>query len=301
MTPRPVIVDTDPGTDDAIAIAAALAAPGLDVLGLITVAGNVSLADATRNALSLLTAFGRPDLGVWQGADGPAGGVPQHAYHFHGPTGLTVPLDTAAASTRPGRAVEFIVESARQLGGALELIAIGPLTNVAAALDAEPGLPDLLRRIWVMGGAAHRPGNVTPHAEFNFYCDPAAADRVLGSGAPVTMVGLDVCDLVQVGPDRRGFPLGDAPHNAVSGRLLDAWLATHPGERFSMCDPLAVAIACDPSLVTLKSGAVSVISGGPESGRSVPNYDAGGPVEVALGVDVARAHRAIQSLAFGRR
>jgi inosine-uridine nucleoside N-ribohydrolase len=296
---RPVIIDTDPGTDDALAIAIALGASEFDVLGLTSVAGNVTIADATRNALRLLEAFDRTDIGVWEGADGPVGGVPQYAYHFHGETGLTVDLGRPKSSPRDGEAAGFIVETARRHKGELEIIAIGPLTNVVAALEAEPELPGLLKRIWVMGGAFDCPGNVTPHAEFNFYSDPVAADRVLSSGAAVTVVGLDVCDRVQVGPGRRGFAAGDSPRAALSASLLDAWLASHAGERFSMCDPLAVAVALDPTLVTLRTGGVGVTTLGDQRGRSV--FDDGRPgASVAMDVDVQRSLKAIERLAFGK-
>ncbi len=298
MSARPVIIDTDPGTDDALAIAMAVESPEFDLLGLTSVAGNVSIVDATRNALCLLEAFDRTDIGVWQGSDGPEGGVPQYAYHFHGETGLTLDLGNPKSSPRDGEAAGFILDSARRLEGALEIIAIGPLTNVAAAIEAEPELPGLLKRIWVMGGALDCPGNVTPHAEFNFYSDPFAADLVLGSGAPVTVVGLDVCDRVQVGPGRSGLVAGDSPGTALAASLLEAWLASHAGERFSMCDPLAMAVALDPSLVTLRSEGVGVTTLGNERGRSA--FDDKRPsVDVAIGVDVGRALRAIEGLAFG--
>ena len=292
MGARPVVIDTDPGTDDAIAIAMALAPPELDVLGLTTVAGNVPLPDATRNALSILEALGRSDVGVWEGSAGPPGGVPQYAHHFHGPTGLTIDLGAPRSRPRPGSAVETIIEAARSHPGALELIAIGPLTNVADALRAEPGLPRLLRRIWIMGGAARCPGNITPHAEFNFYSDPEAAGRVLGCGAPMTMIGLDVCDRVQVGPDRAGLSAADS----LAGRLLGEWLRTHPGERFSMCDPLAVAAALDPTLLGVRTGGVLVETEGERRGASDVSFG-DGPVDVAVEVDVPRAIDSIRQLA----
>ncbi len=148
-----------------------------------------------------------------------------------------------------------------------------------------------------MGGAIDGPGNVTSHAEFNFYCDPAAADRVLASGVPVTVIGLNVCDRVQVGPDRRGFEAGDSPGAALSTSLLDAWFLAHPGESFSMCDPLAVAVALDPSLVALRTAGVTVTTDGTERGHSAARYG-GGSIDVAVDVDVERALAAIRELAF---
>jgi purine nucleosidase len=298
LSTRPVVIDTDPGTDDALAIAIALQAPELEVLGLTSVAGNVTLADATRNALSVLQALGMSGIGVWEGADGPPEGIPRYAYRFHGETGLTVDLGTPDATPQQGPAVEFIVEEARQAQGALEIIALGPLTNIAAAMDAEPELPTLISRIWVMGGAFECPGNVTPHAEFNFYCDPASAERVFNSGVRATVIGLDVCDRVQVGPDASDLAKGDSLAAKLSTRLLDAWLLTHPGDRFSMCDPLAVAVALDPALATLTTGKVSMTVPGEGRGRS--SFSEGvGSVEVAFDIDVAGALKAIERLGFG--
>ncbi len=298
MSTRPVVIDTDPGTDDALAIAIALQSSELEVLGLTTVAGNVSLTDATRNALSVLQALDRTDIGVWEGADGPAEGIPRYAYHFHGETGLTVDLGTPVASPEPSPAVDFIVETARKATGALEIIALGPLTNIAAAIDADPELPTLIRRIWVMGGAFDCPGNVTPHAEFNFYCDPAAADRVLNGDIPATVIGLDVCDRVQVGPDASGLARGESPAARLSTSLLDAWLLSHRGERFSMCDPLAVAVALDPELTTLRTGRVSVTKPGDERGRSTFSEGNRG-VDVAFDVNVVGALAVIERHGFG--
>ena len=280
-----------------MAIGMALASTELKVLGLTTVAGNVRLDEATRNALLILEALGRSDIGVWPGSEGPPGGVPQYAYHFHGDTGLTVDLGKPVSDPRQGSAVDLIVESARLFPGSLELMAIGPLTNISDALDAEPRLPGLVRRLWIMGGALHCPGNVTCHAEFNFYSDPNAAGRVLSSEMASTVVGLDVCDRVQVGPGGPPSPPGGAAEGSLSGRLLAEWFTSHPGEMFSMCDPLAVAVALDPSLVRTSIGQVSVATDGRERGMSIARYGAGS-VEVALEVDAERALSLIGELAF---
>ena len=298
MGVRPVIVDTDPGTDDAVAIVMALASTELKVLGLTTVAGNVCLGDSTRNALSILEVLGRSDVGVWPGSEGPAEGVPEYAYHFHGETGLTVDLGDPVSVTRPGSAVDLIVESARLYSGSLELMAIGPLTNIADALDAEPELPGLVHRLWIMGGALHCPGNVTPRAEFNFYSDPHAAGRVLNSEMASTLIGLDVCGSVQVGPGVPRFPPGGSVGGALSRRLLAEWLRSHPGEMFSMCDPLAVAVALDPSLVRTSTGQVCVVTDGRKRGMSNARYGAG-TVNIALKVEADRALSLISELAFG--
>ena len=281
-----------------MAIVMALTSTELKVLGLTTVAGNVCLDDSTRNALLILDALGRSDVGVWSGSEGPAEGVPEHAYHFHGESGLTVDLGDPVSDPRPGSAVELIVESARLYPGSLELIAIGPLTNIADALDAEPELPRLVRRLWIMGGAIHCRGNVTCNAEFNFYSDPRAAGRVLSGETASTVIGLDVCGKVQVGSDEPGFPRSGSAGGALSDRLLTGWLRSHPGEMFSMCDPLAVAVALDPSLVRTRVGEVCVVTDGPRRGMSVARYGTG-TVDIALEVEAHRALALIRELAFG--
>ncbi|MDD9994417.1 MAG: nucleoside hydrolase [Dehalococcoidia bacterium] len=295
---RPVVVDTDPGTDDAMAIAMALASAELKVLGLATVAGNVCLSDSTRNALLILEALGRSDVGVWPGSEGPAGGVPEYAYHFHGETGLTVDLGDPVTNPQKGSAVDLIVESAHLYPGSLELMAIGPLTNIADALDAAPELPSLVRRLWIMGGALHCPGNVTPRAEFNFYSDPEAAGRVLSSEMASTVVGLDVCGKVQVGQGGPLTPPGGSVGASLSGRLLAEWLRSHPGEKFWMCDPLAVAVALDPSVVRTSTGQICVVADGWKRGMSIARYGTGA-VEIALEVEADRALSLIGELAFG--
>ena len=195
----------DPGTDDALALIAALNFPELDVLGVTTVGGNASLADTTRNALRLLEHLGS-DLPVSRGSARPLKGRFEYAYHFHGAAGLGVRLPRPRTAPTTERAVERIVRAASEHRGALTVIALGPLTNVARALRSEPSLAGWLAEVVVMGGAVEVPGNVTPHAEFNIYDDPEAANEVLASGVPARLIGLDVT--MEMHLDRSGESLG---------------------------------------------------------------------------------------------
>ncbi len=197
---RKIIIDTDPGVDDGMAIQFALAAPQLDVLALTTVFGNASLALTTANALRLLDLAGRTDIPVAAGASKPlvgefGGGVPQvHGADGQGNTFRPVspqsPLDTPAA--------EYIVQLINAHPGELTLVALGPLTNLAQALRIDAAIAERVVEVAVMGGNAFCSGNATPAAEANVLSDPDAADAVFGANWPVTMIGLDVTHQVNM-------------------------------------------------------------------------------------------------------
>ncbi len=290
MTLPKVIIDTDPGTDDALALIMALNSPELSVQGLTTVGGNARLADTTRNALALMSYLGRPDLTVARGASRPMKGAYHYGYYFHGPGGLTVSLPKADVRPHPLRAADYLVSMAQSYPTELVLIALGPLTNVARALQREPRLAGWLREIVVMGGAVQVAGNVTPYAEFNIYNDPDAANVVFGSGVPVTLVGLDVCN--QVAFRRDDLPLldGDGPGERLASRILAGWFDAHPDEdRYSLCDPLAMAAAIEPDLLATEAATVVVeTEDGQSYGRTTAAYGSG-TVKVARRVEADRA------------
>jgi len=187
---RPVLLDVDPGCDDAAMLALALASEAVEVVGATTVAGNAALADTTRNALSVLERMDRPDVPVVPGCDRPLVEPLETAEGVHGPGGLPGERPDPGIAPHEGDAVSFILERSRTIED-LTLIATGPLTNVATALAVDPGLPERLDSIRVMGGAARVGGNASAAAEYNFYADPEAAARVLRDAAP-RVVGLDV-------------------------------------------------------------------------------------------------------------
>lgn len=198
--PRKIIIDTDPGIDDAMAIFYALASPELDVIGLTTVFGNVATDLCTTNALRLLEIAGRTDIPVAVGALNPLamkfrGG----AAFVHGDDGqgnVHLPLP----KTRPIdlHAVDFIVQEVMKAPGEVTLVALGPLTNVALALLMKPAIAQNLREIVLMGGNAFVPGNATPTAEANILNDPEAADTVFSADCTITMIGLDVTEKVMM-------------------------------------------------------------------------------------------------------
>ena len=202
-----VILDTDPGVDDAMAIALCVTHPDIELLALTTVFGNVSVEQSTRNAQFVLDVFGATDVVVSKGLGQPLVLPPQaHSESVHGADGLgnccdkTRQLNAHAAhkTLHELPAPEFIIAQAKQNPGDITLIAVGPLTNVAKALELEPDLPSLLKSLVIMGGALDEPGNVTPVAEANFFNDPHAADQVLAVDWPATVIGLDVTHQIMV-------------------------------------------------------------------------------------------------------
>jgi purine nucleosidase len=189
--PMKIILDCDPGVDDALAMVFAVGSPELDLVGVTTVAGNVTLDKTTGNALRLRDFLGC-EWPVTAGSPAPLLRPLSSAEHVHGEDGLGgARLPAPTTGPHAGRADDFIVDTVRASPGEITLVATGPLTNIALALEREPGLPGLVRDFVIMGGSASR-GNVTPAAEFNIATDPEAAAAVFSAGWTVTMVGLDV-------------------------------------------------------------------------------------------------------------
>jgi pyrimidine-specific ribonucleoside hydrolase len=189
---RPIILDCDPGHDDALAILLALARPEVDLLGITTVGGNAPLEATTRNALRVLTLAGRSDIPVAAGADRPLVRPLRIAAQVHGVSGLDgADLPEPAAEPDPAGAVALMTRLIGESEQPVTIVPTGPLTNVAILLAAHPDLRDRIERICLMGGAIGE-GNWTASAEFNIWVDPEAASRVFDSGLPITMIGIDV-------------------------------------------------------------------------------------------------------------
>ncbi|MEQ8292028.1 MAG: nucleoside hydrolase [Roseovarius sp.] len=219
MTARKIIIDTDPGQDDAVAILLALASPDeIELLGLTCVAGNVPLDLTTRNARMVCELAGRPDIPVYAGCDRPLGRDLVTAEHVHGKTGLDGPVLPEPTMPMAGdHGVDFLIDTLRaEPAGTVTLVPIGPLTNIAAAFKAAPDIVEKVEEIVLMGGAYFEVGNITPAAEFNIYVDPDAAHIVFRSGAPITVMPLDVTHKALVTKPRNdafralGTPVGIA-------------------------------------------------------------------------------------------
>ena len=250
QTPLKILLDCDTGVDDTLAILYAALHPGIDLLAVGSVWGNVDVDTATRNSLHTVAMAGQPEVPVARGAAGPITGRPaEFAPHVHGADGqgnrgTGRPVQPAAEGT----AAEQIIRVAREHPGEAELVAVGPLTNVALALGLCPELPSLLRGVTVMGGAALAPGNVTEVAEANIWHDPEAAAAVFAADWPLTMVGLDVTMTTTLdGGQLDRLETGGSLARYVAGiiELYAGFFAeTAFGERRScMHDLLAVAIA----------------------------------------------------------
>jgi len=194
---RKVLFDTDPGCDDAVALSIALASDEIEVVGVSTVAGNTPVGNTTHNALSILELFDRTDVPVARGCAGPLCRDLETAEEIHGPGGIRggPPEPTGEPVSQHG--VEFIRDRVREYGDDLSIVAIGPQTNLATALAIDEDLPAIVDEIYLMGGAALCPGNVTPAAEFNFHVDPEAVSRVFRDATP-KVVGLDVTEAATV-------------------------------------------------------------------------------------------------------
>ncbi|TQN60153.1 nucleoside hydrolase [Agrobacterium tumefaciens] len=192
---RKIIIDTDPGQDDAAAIMLAFASPEeIEILGLCAVAGNVPLKLTSRNIRIICELCGRTDIPVYEGAEKPLVRKPITAEHVHGSTGLDGPvLDEPTMEAQKQHAVDFIIETLmREPAGTVTLCTLGALTNVALALLKAPEIADRIKELVMMGGGFFEGGNITPAAEFNIYVDPQAADIVFRAGIPVVMMPLDV-------------------------------------------------------------------------------------------------------------
>lgn len=257
MNRQPIIIDTDPGQDDAIALLLAAASPELELLGVTTVAGNVPLALTTLNARKVLELSGRRDVPICAGADRPLDVPLVTAEHVHGDTGLNgvdLPEPTLALDGR--HAVDFIVQTLRESeAGSVTLCPLGPLTNIALALRQAPDIAPRIRRIVLMGGGFFEGGNVTPAAEFNFYVDPRAAHKVFTSGVPITMAPLDVTHEVLTTAARIAAirALGNR-----AGTVAAAWMEffeRYDEEKYGqdggpLHDPCVIAFLLRPELFT---------------------------------------------------
>ena len=252
---RRIVIDTDPGQDDAVAILLALASPELEVLGITAVAGNVPLALTERNARIICELAGRPEMRVFAGCDAPMGRKLVTAEHVHGKTGLDGPqLADPVMPLQDQHAVDFIIDTLRhEPAHTVTLCPLGPLTNIATAFQKAPDIVARVQQIVLMGGAYFEVGNITPAAEFNIYVDPEAAQIVFRSGVPLVVMPLDVTHKALTNRARieafRG--MGTEP-----GRMVAEW--TDFFERFDMQkygsegaplhDPCVIAYLIDPSL-----------------------------------------------------
>ena len=269
MSPRKIIIDTDPGQDDAVAILLALASPAeIEVLGITAVAGNVPLPLTEKNARIVCELAGRPDIKVFAGCDAPLSRPLVTAEHVHGKTGLDGPqMADPTMPLQDQHAVDFIIQTLRdEPSGSVTLVPVGPLTNIATAFQRAPDIIGRVQEIVLMGGAYFEVGNITPAAEFNIYVDPEAAKIVFDAGVPLVVMPLDVTHKALTTKTRidafraMGTKVGD---------MVAAWtdfferfdMAKYGAEGAPLHDPCTVAYLIDPNLFTGRQINVEIETG----------------------------------------
>lgn len=296
MASIPIILDCDPGHDDALAIALAVARAELDLLALTTVAGNAPLDRTTRNALRVLTLLGRTDIPVAAGAERPISRDPWVPVEFHGDSGLDgADLPEPAAGPVSVGALELMTRLLRETETPITLVATGPLTNLALLLRSAPAIRDRIAAISLMGGSLGE-GNTTASAEFNIWADPEAAAIVFGSGIPIRMAGLDVTHqaLVLSADIARLDGLGTRAGRVFAD--LMRFFAIHHRERYGwdgppIHDAVAVAWLAQPDLVTSVPLRIDIETDGTHTrGRTVadPGGLTGRPVNAEVGTAIDR-------------
>ncbi|GAC1390240.1 MAG: nucleoside hydrolase [Ktedonobacteraceae bacterium] len=294
-----IILDTDPGIDDALALFLALASPEVTLEAVTTVSGNVSIEQTTYNALTLLTLAGRTDIPVAYGSSEPLVRERVHAAHVHGRNGLgDVTLPEPAIAPVEQQAVDLIIEKIMSNPGEITLVPIGPLTNIALAVRREPRIAQHVHEVVIMGGALRIPGNVTPSAEFNIFADPHAAHIVFHADWPLRLVSLDVTTRVSL--QRQQVELlathGGKVTTAIKQMMdhyFDVFGPAYGSTTFQMHDPLCLAAAFQPDLITWEPAYVDVeLAGTLTLGETVAYFKhPGSPapnMQVSTGVDSER-------------
>jgi purine nucleosidase len=276
-----VIFDTDPGQDDAVAILTALASPeAIEVLGIVTVAGNIPLSHTTRNALSLVELAGRTEVPVFAGCERPMLRELVTAEHVHGPTGLDGPdLPPPAVTARAQHGVDFLIETIRaHPPKTIRLLALGPLTNIGVAFAKAPDLAARLKDVVLMGGGYFEAGNITPAAEFNIYVDPEAAAIVFASGAAITVLPLDVTHQMRATRERIAAfrDLGNRSGTAVAAMLDFSQgfdVEKYQWEGAPLHDPCVTAFVLAPELFAGRAVNVEIETGSALTrGMTVADY-----------------------------
>ncbi len=259
-----IILDTDPGIDDALALLLALASPEVEIAAITTVSGNVGVDDTTQNALALLELAGRTDIPVARGSAQSLLRPSLYADYVHGSHGLGY-LELPAPRTFPveRHAVDVIIDTIMQSPGEITLVPIGPLTNIALAVRREPRIAERVREVVIMGGALRVPGNTSPTAEFNIAVDPHAAHVVFHAGWPIKLVSLDTTLQVEMYRDQVDALAGSG--SAITAAIkqmvdffFEVFAPAYGIRAFHMHDPLCLAASFQPDLLSWEPAYVDV-------------------------------------------
>jgi len=293
MASQKIIIDTDPGIDDAMAIHFAFAHPGLQVLGLTSIFGNVYIEQATRNALFLAEQAAYPAK-VAEGAARPMAMVMNPPSHdVHGDEGFgTLPAVAPTAMADPRPAHIFLSETCRAHSGEVILCPVGPLTNIARLLDYDPEITNHVKKLVIMGGAVDCPGNVSPFAEANIWNDPHAADQVFAAGWDIDLIGLDITRKITCNAGHFQQIAASSPElggflEKITGFYIDFYHGVVGEQVCLMHDPTAVIAITDPGLITFEETPLEVITEGERIGQTARASSSGRhPVRVAVEVDI---------------
>lgn len=305
---QPIIIDTDMGVDDALAIMLAINSPEVELMGLTTVAGNVPLEQGTRNALQVLELMDRGEIPVYMGASTPLERAPVDAFAVHGAHGLGEAELPEPQMLPAGRAVDYIISEIMTRPGELVIVAMGPLTNLLLAEQKSPGILNCARRVLAMGGALWCDGNITKTSEFNSFADPHALKKLIQTEVNLTLVPLDVTQKLQLlesdidtGLSKRN----DARANFVkdSTRSVIAYEKEHGNfSGLYLHDPAVVALIMEPTLFKTKVLWVDVDVSDDNAGCTTL-HDEGAegayPIEVAVDVNVDRFMQAFKHRVLG--
>lgn len=264
-----VIIDTDPGSDDALALIMAFNSTDLNILGITTVGGNASIQDTTRNALSIIDYLGHKHIPIHPGEQYPYQGFFQNAYEVHGSHGLGIVLPEPKTAPSNPAAYQFISATAASEKNNLLIVALGPLTNIALALQTNCKLKRYISEIIVMGGAVKGPGNITPYAEFNIYNDPVSAEVVFNSGIPITLVGLDVTHKTSFTNQEAPWVYGNSKGSQLAKRILQSRFCSFKTDSsYQLHDPLAVIAAIHQGVLKYRNVTIEVEQKGTKKGRT---------------------------------
>jgi len=295
MTPKRIIIDTDPGVDDALTFLLALASPEIQLEALTTTQGNVTVEKATQNALSVLELLGASHIPVAKGCVLPMVGPLLASDHVHGKSGIgNAQLPEPKAQPVSQHAIDYLIERFLAEPGELSLFTIGPLSNVAFAIRKEPRFASAVKELVIMGGAIREGGNITAQAEFNIYADPYAAHVVFHSGIPITLIPLDVThkcilyanQIKRLSQQESSISRFVTDSTAVYVNFTENKTGT---QGCALHDPLTLATVIAPELLTLEEHYVDVdISGGISMGKTFADFyhTTGKPINMKVALDV---------------
>jgi purine nucleosidase/pyrimidine-specific ribonucleoside hydrolase len=286
---RLTVIDTDPGIDDAIGILLALVSPEFSIAGVTTVAGNIGIETTTRNAGRLLAFAGQNSIPVFKGAAAPLSRPGPEPLNLHGEDGIGgVDLPDPACLPEGQTAVEWLASLLlNQPSGTVDVMALGPLTNLAQLILKRPDAAKRIGRIIAMGGVIHEAGNVGPRSEFNLWADPEAAAAVVGAGLPLVLVPLDVTRRVRATRDfTEALAASGKPAAAMVGSLIEAYFESSTNqESRPLHDPCVMLYALDPDLFRVENLRLSVSTGLTDEAGALSVDENGALVQVTMGVD----------------